>query len=736
MGISKKKRQFIKKNYPKKSVDELAAATGIHIRDIEKVLDIHREKEGGQLPHVLTSALEWGIPAAVFLSPFVMIPSIRDASNLAQNAFVQVVVSALFFLWAAKGYLDKKLDIIVSPILWPMIAFLIWCGVSFFPADNWYDGIPLFLQILSMGLFLLLVLNCYSRFEASWKPVYALVAAGVGIAVLGIVQYLFEFTMIPQARPPSATFTNRNMASQFMVLVFPFCLYLFMNAKGRKSAWLSAFTAGLVLVYVVYIKSLAGWIAVGVEVLVLVPAVIFVFRDDIRGGLGHTKAVPLAVGAAAFLVLINIDSGGLNFKFGGVSEQLASVRDFVEPDEQQGRTEQAGTAKTGTVKNGTAKTGTAKTGTAKTGVSTIEWRWSIWLNSLAILRDNPLTGVGAGNYRLEYPLYNHAVLKDRKFSIDAQPVHAHNDYVQAGAEFGIIGLGIILWAVCCFYYILFQLVKRELPKQQLLLICAVFSAGTGILLNAGFSFPFQRAIPPLVTALMAGLCAALLARQKQVRPFSISDPKLLAAVCIGALVLAGFQCRFHYTAIQFDKSYGRVIHAYNRADWNGLLKEGRKALEYSEKRSDLLNFYMGYAYQQLGRFEQSIPRYEKQLELFPNYLNAMINLGILYGSGDMPEKAAEMFKRVTRILPDNPKYFNDAGHYLQKAGFPNQAYGYLERAVELDPENPVMLLNFGICALGLKKFDEARSAFQKTIALKPGWEKPVQLLSVVEQQTK
>ncbi|MBU1696806.1 MAG: hypothetical protein KKD21_07135, partial [Proteobacteria bacterium] len=135
MGIPKKKRQLIKRNYPKWSVDEIAANTGLSVQDIEKVLGIYQPGKGTNLSEILSAVLEWGICCSVFLAPFIMLPWLRDASNLPQNAFVQVTTLFLASVWAFKGVIDKKLELISSPLIWPLICFLVWCLISFFVAD-------------------------------------------------------------------------------------------------------------------------------------------------------------------------------------------------------------------------------------------------------------------------------------------------------------------------------------------------------------------------------------------------------------------------------------------------------------------------------------------------------------------------------------------------------------------------------------------------------------------------
>ncbi len=67
----------------------------------------------------------------------------------------------------------------------------------------------------------------------------------------------------------------------------------------------------------------------------------------------------------------------------------------------------------------------------------------IWQSTLTMIRDHPLTGVGAGNYALVYPRYR----KLEEWGLSQRQIvgEAHNDYLQVAAEAGLIGLAAFLF---------------------------------------------------------------------------------------------------------------------------------------------------------------------------------------------------------------------------------------------------------------------------------------------------
>jgi len=69
-------------------------------------------------------------------------------------------------------------------------------------------------------------------------------------------------------------------------------------------------------------------------------------------------------------------------------------------------------------------------------------RFYIWNNSLKLVKENPVLGVGNGNFQIEYAKYLPPDTEARK-----KHVHAHNDLINFAALFGIPGmiLYILIW---------------------------------------------------------------------------------------------------------------------------------------------------------------------------------------------------------------------------------------------------------------------------------------------------
>ena len=69
------------------------------------------------------------------------------------------------------------------------------------------------------------------------------------------------------------------------------------------------------------------------------------------------------------------------------------------------------------------------------------------------MSSNPIFGVGLGNWKLKSIDYD-----SKDITGYVVPYHAHSDFIQLGAELGILGfllyLGIFLWAIYYVYILI------------------------------------------------------------------------------------------------------------------------------------------------------------------------------------------------------------------------------------------------------------------------------------------
>ena len=102
------------------------------------------------------------------------------------------------------------------------------------------------------------------------------------------------------------------------------------------------------------------------------------------------------------------------------------------------------------------------------------------------LISNPLLGVGFGNWKLE------SIRHDKEASIEyIVPYHMHNDFLQFGAELGLIGIILYLLFFCSsFFKYLIDLKNFKIRHDSKALVIFLFF--TYMFFDSNLNFPFAR----------------------------------------------------------------------------------------------------------------------------------------------------------------------------------------------------------------------------------------------------
>lgn len=137
-----------------------------------------------------------------------------------------------------------------------------------------------------------------------------------------------------------------------------------------------------------------------------------------------------------------------------------------------------------------------------------------------------------------------------------------------------------------------------------------------------------------------------------------------------------------------------------------------------------LRVLIGRAYRETGFLSEAIEEFEKALALDSRFPRLHYYLGLTYLLKGGAEKLGEAQKQFKIELAHHPDEF--FGHYYLgiaatvERNWP-AAIGYLQKASQLQPENPDPYFFIGQAFQGLDKHEQAIEAFRKSIALNPNF---------------
>jgi O-antigen ligase len=129
------------------------------------------------------------------------------------------------------------------------------------------------------------------------------------------------------------------------------------------------------------------------------------------------------------------------------------------------------------------------------------------------ISENPVLGVGSGNWKIESIRY------DKMFMYNyTVPYHVHNDFLEIGAELGLIGLGLYLFVI---FYVLVSIYKKLLSRSfhisPINSETIIIFAGAVYCVDAALNFPHARPVMQIPFVLIIAITYSLVRIKNKVK---------------------------------------------------------------------------------------------------------------------------------------------------------------------------------------------------------------------------
>ena len=313
------------------------------------------------------------------------------------QAVLEVGASLLLVYWAIRLYYSEADHFSIPPEILPLAAFALVAVlqvVFHLTASRYFTRTEL--QLLSTYLIVVFLMSQAYSHTRHWRGYFwFLMSLGFFVSVFAILQYLtsngklYWVRTIQEGVVPYGPYVNHNHFAGFAELIIPVTLVpLVLGKVRRERLFLVALFALVPIVALLLSGSRGGIVSFAVQMLVLF---LLVLNRRIRSR--HVLAGGLVVLCAAMAVSwIGVQQVLQRFSGMQITEVTSSKRAAMRED-----------------------------------------TWRIFL-------DHPLVGTGLGTLQMVFPPYDS--LYDGKV-VD----HAHNDYVEALAETGVVG------GLCCAWFL-------------------------------------------------------------------------------------------------------------------------------------------------------------------------------------------------------------------------------------------------------------------------------------------
>ncbi len=278
-----------------------------------------------------------------------------------------------------------------------------------------------------------------------------------------------------------------------------------------------------------------------------------------------------------------------------------------------------------------------------------EWRIEMWEATTNLIKDNPVAGVGGGNWKISiYPYYSEYLP-----SVYRHWRSPHNDYLSVLAEKGIIGLlsFVILFSVLIFYCtrILF---KSENKKRIWIILFMLFGI-IGYVIISFFSFPNERINHLIFFSLITGVIIS-----EYVSTFSQNMKKYnlkIKFLFIPALIILYLTIHFGFICINSELNLTKAQAAKKAKDWDSVEYYAGKAYSYFAPIEPTFSFpvplYQGLAKFNKGKYKEALIYFKKSYKQHPTNISILNNIGSVYGQMGMLDSSIVYHRKTLDIFP-------------------------------------------------------------------------------------
>jgi O-antigen ligase len=577
--------------------------------------------------------------------------------NLAAPLYALALLAAL--IWAGKLFFIKVVSWKPSPMHWPVLAFGLYCYVRYLGSPIEYESR---MELFRVGLLMFIYFLCAFNFYRSRDRtiIFAvLLTLAFAEALYGLWQFGTKTDVVLNVNRPgnyngrgSGTYICPNHLAGLLEMVIALAIGItatrrFSRSEVEKSALRKIFVVYLTIFLVagMFITfSRAGWVAL-----------VFGLATLLFWGSWDWRVLwpRLAAGGAAILLVLV------------VGWSIKPVRAYVHE----------------TLSGEQKKDGSALRD------PTLGGRTHMWQATTALIKDHPLIGTGPGTWQ-----YLH--LKHRPPELQIHPDFAHNDILQLTAEYGFVGLAIVMWAFVAFFQHAARIVCYNDSSEQRAFAVGSALAVTAIIVHSWFDFNMHILGNALVVVTLMGMTIAMDESDERNGRVELKKPKYILGVAI--LLLGGAAVRFVVPSIMAHRYQDQAEQLQRAVDWAGAIQLCEKAIawdpKYPEPYATMGEIYYATSKWRVGEdqapqrkqfAEGAVRAFNKSLALNPFEAHVLLRLANSYEVLGDGEKATKYLKEALAQEPHSAFLYQELGLFYRRTGDEARALEAFEKSTKL-----------------------------------------------------
>jgi len=673
------------------------------------------------------------LPLSCALVALVYAPSLSDYM-VAKRASMHAITALVVGLWLARGVLAGRLSVPVVPWLWPACAYWVVSLLSLTQASNVQQGIEV---LLTQGGLLALALATAEHYRGRipWPLLASITGTALVVAIIGVLQYAdIHLIPTPHVRFGNlgiSTLGNPNFVAHYLEIAILLTLGLMVICRAL---WLRGLLVSVLLFlcyYMLLTQSRGGWLA-------LACGLFFFFWRIGRSALRQT---PWSAVIIAVLLIGVVAEFGLRATTGhdGNENPYGGLWGFVE------------------------RVGSRAASAVNMQHISIVQRRLIWADTIELIKNEPLLGVGVGNYEFALPAYRtasrHREWQQYIGDLPHMPYYAHNEYLEIWAESGVLALLLWLLTLIVIVRTSWQTALGREDSEGRIMAWALLAAIVAVLVHAVFSLNLQEPVSALHFWIVVGAMGALCRARTWTWSLSVWGRGIAG---MGALVviLGGSYLCFSiilgdYYYFQGQKKYydhrqfNRAFLFYDKAaEWRpsefrhqhmlglaalqtrhmGKAEVALRNCIYLHPNNAAALRLLGETLYWRNKATEGIPILQRAVALDPLHADtyAWLSRSLQRRGREggetqraTQEKAIDTWRQALAFAPENAEYLRGLGLAYSEARQLDKAVSVFEQALSIHPGDGVALGNLGAIYLRQGKVDEAEVVLKKAAAVEP-----------------
>jgi hypothetical protein len=294
--------------------------------------------------------------------------------------------------------------------------------------------------------------------------------------------------------------------------------------------------------------------------------------------------------------------------------------------------------------------------TSTNNPTSAQTRTLVWANTINMVSDNPLLGVGPGQWRLTYAKYG---LDGFVYDIRNGRKHfqrPHNDFLWIMGETGLLGLFLYLSMYILILYVAFRNMKNT-NVQVRVLNMLIFSTLLAYIIVLSVSFTRERISHNMLYLLMMMLVLVSVGnttKEKTNKRVVANKNSIFTVVLLILLVLSIFNIKFAGDMISGDKAAKKIKIGMMRKNTPVIMRAVRSIEDSYYTLDDFavpIPYYKGSILSSAGRYKEAKAEFKKAYNLHHYHLQTLNNLATSFDLSGDRDSALVYYKKALNISP-------------------------------------------------------------------------------------